>query len=133
VTSRFAPNIMLRYRANSGRVDHFDGAIPPARSSMELAGQLCAKPEISSQFKLLDQPAITCRSSLPGQNVRVVLFSLYDSGRKLLLLSLTTAQVRLAADERVLERVASGITACSAVSDTNGTSKMPPCPNGKAW
>ena len=133
LTLGFAPHIMLRYRANSGRQDHFEGKIPPARSSMELASQLCAKPEISPQFKLLDQPAVTCRSRLPGEKVQVVLFALYDSGRKWLIVSLTTTQASLAAHERVLEKVASGITACSAEADTKGTSKAPPCPHGKAW
>jgi hypothetical protein len=133
LTSEFAPHIMLRYRANLGRNDHFDGKIPPARSSMELAGQLCAKPEISRQFKLLNQPAVTCRSRLPGEKVRVVLFALYDSGRKLFLVSLTTTQAHLAAHERVLAKVASGITACGAVADAKGTSKVRPCPKGKAW
>jgi hypothetical protein len=131
LTLGFAPSITLRYRANSGRTDHFDGDIPPARSPVELASQSCAKPEISPQFKLFGQPAVTCRSELPGGKVRVVLMALYGSRKNVLLVSLLTTQERLPADERVLESVAAAITGCKVASDNK--EDVPVCPKGTAW
>lgn len=131
LTSGFAPSISLRYRANSGRSNQLDGDIPPARSSMELASQLCATPEISARFNLFGQPAVTCRSDLPGDKARVVLLALYDSGSKLLIVTLVTAQERLAADEKVLANIAVAITRCGDASASKG--EIPACPNGTAW
>jgi hypothetical protein len=130
--SGFAPSIAVRYRKNAGRADNFDD-IPPAESSLQLASQVCAKPEVSSQFKLFGQPAVSCRSELSGGQVRLVLLSLYASGRHLLLLDLRTTKERLAADSKVLESVAEAVAVCNAAPKNNASEKAAACPNGKAW
>ncbi len=127
-----ASSITLRYRANSGRSNQLDGDIPAAKNSIDLASQFCAQPEISARFKLFGQPAVTCQLNMPSDKVRVVLLALYDGGSKLLLVSLVTTQERLAADERVLEKVAATITTCAA-PDAKGSSSAPPCPKGNVW
>ncbi len=126
------PYIALRHHRNAGRKDNFD-EIPPAQSTLELAEQLCAKPEVSAQFKLFGKPAVICRSDLPSGDVRIVLLSLFDSRRKLLLLDLHSTKVRLAADSKILESVAEGISECKPIAASNASEKIPPCPNGKAW
>lgn len=127
----FAPSITLRYRANAGRNDNYDGPIPAPRSSQEMARQYCAKPEVSTKFKLFDQPAVTCRSDLPGDKVRIVLMAVYGSGHNVLLVTLLTTQERLAKDENVLANVSAAITACKAAPDSK--EEAPACPSGTAW
>ncbi len=100
---------------------------------MELAEQVCARPEISAQFKLFGQPAISCRSELSGDNVRLVLLSLFDARKKLLLLDLHTTKQRLSADTKILEALAASVTECKATPASNASEKVPPCPDGKPW
>jgi hypothetical protein len=128
----FVPSIALRYRKNVARADNFDDTAP-AESSLQLASQVCAKPEVSSQFKLFGQPAISCRSDLSGGNVRLVLLSLYASGKQLLLLDMHTTKDRLAADSKMLESVAEAVSVCNAAPKSNASERVPACPNGKAW
>lgn len=131
-TSTFVPYVALRYRRNVGRKDNFD-EVPPAQSTMELAEQVCARPEVSAQFKLLGQPAVSCRSELSGDNVRLVLLSLFDSRKKLLLLDLHTTRQRLTADTKILEALAAAVTECKPTAASNASEKVPPCPDSKPW
>ncbi|MFI5107192.1 MAG: hypothetical protein ACHP79_19885 [Terriglobales bacterium] len=126
-----APSITVHYLANAGRYDNYDGHISAPRSSEELARQFCPQPEVSTKSKLFDQPAITCRSGMPGDKVRVVLMAVYGSGRNVLLVSLQTTQDRLAKDESVLANLAAAITGCKVASDSK--EDVPACPRETVW
>ena len=108
----FVPSIGLRYQTNRSRDDAFDGNIPAPRTSEEFAHQVCAGAFASPDLKLFDEPALTCRSEMPGNKVRIVLISVYDSARNHLILTLLTTHDRLADDTRLLATVASSITGC---------------------
>ncbi len=130
--SGFVPSITVSYRSNIGRYDHFDGEIPPSRTSQELAHQFCPDFFTARDLKLFDQPALTCQLALNGNKVRIVLMSVYDSANSTLLVSLLTTKDRVASDRRVLAKVASGITACKVSSDKE-KSKSPVCPKAAVW
>lgn len=125
------PSITVHYLANAGRYDNFDGPIRAPRSSEELARQFCPQPVVAPQVKLFDQPAVTCRSGMSGEKVRIVLMAVYGSGRTVLLVSLQTTQDRLTKDESVLANVAAAITGCKVASDSK--EDMPVCPRETTW
>ena len=133
LTSASVPYITLRYRKNAGRSDNYDGDIPPSQTALQLARQTCARPEVSTDFKLFGQPAVACSSKLSGDNVRLTLLGLFDSGKKLLLLDLHTTASRLDADSKILASLTGGVLACTATPKSNASEKLPPCPKGKAW
>jgi hypothetical protein len=130
-TSAFTPHIQLRYRSNEGRYDNYDGDIPAPRTSEDLARFFCPKFTPSPQIKLFGQPALTCRSLLAGDRVRLVLMAVYGSGHKVLLVTLLTTKERQTADESVLANVAGGIIECKASSAIK--EELPACPNGSTW
>jgi len=130
-TLGFTPYIQLRYRANTGRYDNYDGDIPSPRTSEDLARYFCPTFVVSPQVRLFDQPALTCRSELAGDKVRVVLMAVYASGRNVLLLTLLTTKERQAVDEKVLANMAAGVTTCRTAAESK--EDMPVCPNGTAW
>ncbi len=130
--SGFVPSITVSYRSNIGRYDHFDGEIPPSRTSQELARQFCPDFSTSPDLKLFDQPALTCRLALNGDKVRIVLMSVYDSANSTLLVSLLTTKERVASDRRILAKVASAITACK-VSPDKEKSKLSACSKAAVW
>jgi hypothetical protein len=131
-TAAFAPSITVSYRSNIGRYDHFDGEIPPSRTSEELARQFCPDFSVSSDMKLFDQPALTCRLALNGDKVRIVLMSVYDSANSTLLVSLLTTKDRIASDRKILGKVASAISVCKVSSD-KGKTAVPACPKAAVW
>lgn len=131
--SGFVPSITVSYRSNIGRYDHFDGEIPPSRTSEELARQFCPDFSVSPDMRLLDRPALTCRLALNGNKVRIVLMSVYDSAKSTLLVSLVTTKERVDSDRKVLGKVASAITACKVSSDQKEKSKGPACPKETVW
>jgi hypothetical protein len=136
--SGFVPSITVSYRSNIGRYDHFDGEIPPSRTSEELAHQFCPDFSVSPDMRLLGQPALTCRLALNGNKVRIVLMSVYNSAKSTLLVSLVTTKDRLKSDRKVLGKVASAITACKVSSDDKERddkekSKGPVCPKATVW
>jgi hypothetical protein len=136
--SGFVPSITVSYRSNIGRYDHFDGEIPPSRTSKELAHQFCPDFSVSPDMRLLGQPALTCRLALNGNKVRIVLMSVYDSAKSTLLVSLVTTKDRLKSDRKVLGKVASAITACKVSPDDKERddkekSKGPVCPKATVW
>jgi hypothetical protein len=130
-TLGFTPYIQLRYRANIGRYDNYDGDIPSPSTSAEMAQQFCPGHVASPEIKLFGQPALTCRSSLTGDKVRIVLMAVYGPGHNALLLTLMTTQERVAADEKVLASVSAGITECAAASESK--KEIPVCPQGSTW
>ena len=77
----FVPSITIHYRVNRERYDNFDGAIPKAPSSEELARQFCPKPLHTSELKLFEQPAFGCRSDQLGNKVKIVLSAKIQSSR----------------------------------------------------
>jgi hypothetical protein len=150
--SGFTPSITVYYRSNSGKYDPFDGEIPASRTSEEFARQFCPEFFMSPELKLFGQPALTCRSELHSNRVRIVLMSLYgsinkgsinngsinndstnnDSANNILMLSLLTTKDRLASDRHVLGKIASAITTCKVSSEKDKT-KAPACPHGVVW
>jgi hypothetical protein len=131
-TSAFAPSITVSYRSNLGRYDHFDGEIPPSRTSEELAHQFCPDFSVAQDLKLFAQPALTCTLDLNGNKVRIVLMSVYDSANSTLLVSLVTTKDRAASDKKVLGKVASAIYVCRTSSDKEKTT-VPGCPKAAIW
>jgi hypothetical protein len=128
----FVPSISLRYQINRSRDDAFDGSIPAPRTSEEFAHQVCAGAFTSPDLKLFNQPAFTCRSEMPGNKVRIVLMSVYDSARNNLILTLLTTSDRLADDTRLLATVASSITVCKPQSGKEKREEAA-CPKGNWW
>ncbi len=128
----FVPSIGLRYHANRGRNDAYDGNIPAPRTSEEFAHQFCAGSFALPDFRLFDQPAFTCRSEMAGNKVRIVLMAVYDSGRSRLILALLTTPDRLADDTRSLATVASSITACQPLLGKEKREEAA-CPKGTWW
>ena len=57
--------------------------------------------------------------------------AIYGSGRNVLLVSLQTAQDRLAKDESVLTNLAAAITGCKVASDSK--EELPACPKETVW
>jgi hypothetical protein len=136
--SGFVPSITVSYRSNIGRYDHFDGEIPPSRTSEELAHQFCPDFSVSPDMRLFGQPALTCRLALNGNKVRIVFMSVYNSANSTLLVSLVTTKDRLKSDRKVLGKVASTISACKISSDDKERddkekSKGPVCPKATVW
>ena len=133
----FVPSIGLRYHINRSRNDAFDGNIPAPRTSEEFAQQFCPGTFVSPNLKLFDQPAFTCRSEMPGNKVRIVLMSVYDSARSHLILTLLTTPDRLAEDTRLLATVSSSISSChpSLGKEKRGQEKREEaaCPKGNWW
>lgn len=128
----FVPSIGLRYHINRSRDDAFDGNIPAPRTSEEFAHQFCAGAVASPDLKLFDQPAFTCRSEMPGNKVRIVLMSVYDSARNHIILTLLTTPDRLADDTRLLATVASSIRGCQPSSGKEKREEAA-CPKGNWW
>jgi hypothetical protein len=128
----FVPSISLRYQVNKSRDDAFDGKIPAPRTSEEFAQQFCAAFSASPDLKLFDQPALTCRSELAGNKVRIALVAVYGSARNNLILSLLTTPARLQADMQVLATIASSITACQ-LSSAKEKRERETCPKGNWW
>jgi hypothetical protein len=136
--SGFVPSITVSYRSNIGRYDHFDGEIPPSRTSKELAHQFCPDFSVSPDMRLFGQPALTCQLALNRNKVRIVLMSIYDSAKSTLLVSLVTTKDRLKSDRKVLGKVASAITACKVSPDDKEwddkeKSTGPVCPKATVW
>ena len=129
--SGFVPSVTIYYRANTGRYDNFDGNIPPLRSSEELAGQFCPKP-LQSELRLLDQPSFTCRMDLSRDRVRIILAALYNSERKILVVTLLTDRERLTKDQQIFQNIVSAITACPVGSRQTGEEFLA-CPPGSVW
>jgi len=123
----FVPSVTIHYRANRERYDNFDGAIPKAPSSKELARQFCPKPIHPPEIKLFGEPAFACRSDQMGDKVRIVFFALYGAEHNILTLSLLTTQERLDAGMQVLAKTASSISVCSAGKKSGD---VPACPRG---
>jgi hypothetical protein len=128
----FVRSISLRYQVNRSRDDAFDGNIPAPRTSEEFAQQFCAAFSASPDLKLFDQPALTCRSELPGNKIRIALVAVYGSSHSNLVLSLSTTPDRLQADKQVLATIASSITACQPSSAKEKREKET-CPKGNWW
>lgn len=126
----FVPSITIHYRANRERYDNFDGAIPKAPSSKELARQFCPEPLHSSELKLFDQSVFGCRSDQSGNKVKIVLFALYGPEHNILTVSLLTTQERLDAGLQVLGKISSSI---SAYDRRKKQSNVPLCPRGSTW
>jgi len=126
----FVPSISIHYRANRERYDNFDGAIPKAPSSEELARQFCPKPLHTSELKLFDQPAFGCRSDQNGNKVKIVLFALYSTEHNILTVSLLTTQEHLDAGLQMLGKISSSISACDP---DKKQSDVPVCPRGSTW
>src|SRR5581483_4889756 len=123
----FVPSITIHYRANRERYDNFDGAIPKAPSSEELARQFCPKPLHSSELKLFNQPVFGCRSDQTGSKVKIVLFALYGPEHNILTVSLLTTQEGLNAGLQMLEKFSSSISACDPEKKQ---SDVTACPRG---
>ena len=128
----FVPSIGVRYQINRSRDDAFDGNIPAPRTSEEFANQVCVGAFASPDLKLFDQPAFTCRSEMPGNRVRIVLMSVYDSARNHLILTLLTTPDRLADDTRLLATVAASIRGCQPSSGKEKREEGA-CPKGNWW
>ena len=126
----FVPSITIHYRANHERYDNFDGAIPKATSSKELARQFCPKPLHSSELKLFDEPVFGCRSDQMGSKVKIVLFALYGAEHNILTVTLLTTQEHLNAGLQMLEKISSSISACDPEKNQ---ANMPVCPRGSTW
>lgn len=126
----FVPSITLHYRANRERYDNFDGAIPKAPSSEELARQFCPRPLHTSELKLFDQPAFGCRSDQTGSKVKIVLFALYGPEHNILTISLLTTQEHLDDGMQMLGKISSSISACDP---DKKKSDAPACPHGSTW
>jgi len=128
----FVSSISLRYHVNRSRDDAFDGNIPAPRTSKEFAHQFCAGASASPDFQLFEQPAFTCRSEMPRNQIRIVLMALYDSGQKNLILTLLTTSDHMADDKRLLATVASSISACQSSSHKE-KEEEPACPKENWW
>lgn len=126
----FVPSITIHYRVNRERYDNFDGAIPKAPSSEELARQFCPKPLHTSELKLFDQPAFGCRSDQTGSKVKIVLFALYGTEHNILTVSLLTTLEHLDAGMQMLGKISASISACEAGKKQ---SNAPVCPRGYTW
>lgn len=126
----FVPSITIHYRANRERYDNFDGAIPKAPSSKELARQFCPEPLHASELKLFDQPAFGCRSDQSGNKVKIVLFALYGPEHNILTVSLLTTQESLNAGLQMLGKISSSISACDPEKTQSDISA---CPRGSTW
>jgi hypothetical protein len=126
----FVPSITVHYRANRERYDNFDGAIPKAPSSKELARQFCPEPLHDSELKLFGQPAFGCRSDQSGNKVKIVLFALYGPEHNILTVSLLTTQERLDAGMQMLGKISSSINACDPEKKQTDISA---CTRGSTW
>jgi hypothetical protein len=126
----FVPSITVHYRANRERYDNFDGAIPKAPSSKELARQFCTEPLHSSELKLFDQPAFGCRSDQSGNKVKIVLFALYGPEHNILTVSLLTMQERLDVGLQMLGKISSSISLCDPEKKQTNIFA---CPLGSTW
>ena len=140
--SGFTPSITVYYRSNSGKYDPFDGEIQPTHTSEEFAGQFCPDFVVSQDLRLFDHPALTCRSEMNSDRVRIVLMALYgptnndstnhDSANNILMLSLLTTKDRLASDRQILGKISSALTVCKLPSGKEKT-KTPVCPHAMVW
>lgn len=128
----FVPSITLRYQANRGRNDAYDGSIPQPLTSEEFAQQFCAGAFVSPDLRLFDQGAVTCRAELSGNKIRIALMAVFDSARTNMVLSLLTTPDRLTDDTRMLGKLASSITACHVPSGKEKHAAAV-CPKGNWW
>lgn len=131
-TSGFVPSITVRYHANASREDAFDGKISPSETSEEFARQFCPSANVSQDFKLLEQPAVICRSEMHSNRVRIILMAVFNSARNNLVISLLTTHDRLERDSQTLATISSSITTCQAAS-SRGNKEARACPDEALW